>query len=179
MVNFGPESAALQAKNPELKPSQFYVFHSFYMDDGLYSTRSRDEAITLLSRAREMLGEYKIRLHKLNSNSPLVLKAFPSSEVMASVELADLSPLSVSHALGFEWDVGSDTFSPNFSTQVRPFTKRGILATVNAIAYDPARLISPVILVGKLFQGEILPPKKSGSELVAYEWDDPLPKTPS
>ena len=93
MANFGLKYAALQAKNPELKLSQFYVFDSFYMDDGLYSTRSPDEAITVLSGAREMLGEYKIRLHKHNSNSTIVLKAFPSTEVQLLLN-SDLSPLS-------------------------------------------------------------------------------------
>ena len=79
-------------------------------------------------------------------------------------------------ALGVVWDTKADTFSPSIITETRPFTKRGILATVNTLGYDPAGLISPVTLLGKLFQREMLPQKKSGSELVSYGWDDPLPE---
>ena len=72
-------------------------------------------------------------------------------------------PLSVQRALGVVWDTKTDTFSPSIITEVRPFTKHGILATVNTLGYDPAGLISPVTLLVKLFQREILPCKKSGS----------------
>ena len=96
---------------------------------------------------------------------------------MAQTEPSDSTLFPIQRALGVEWEVRADTFSPSFEPCDPPFTKRGVLATVNALGYDPAGLISPVILIGKLFQREILPTKKYGSELVSYGWDDPLPES--
>lgn len=177
VANFGLKYCALHSVEPKFESARTYVSRSFYMDDGLYSTGSPEEAVAVLGGAREMLGAYNIRLHKLLSNSSAVLSAFPPSEVIAQAEPSESTLLPVQRALGVEWEVRSDTFSPSFEPCEHPFTKRGVLATVNALGYDPAGLISPVVLVGKLFQREILPTKKSGSELITYGWDDPLPES--
>ena len=112
---------------------------------------------------------------KLTSNSKAVLDHFPTSEVAAPAAAADSNPSSVQRALGVVWDTQTDNFSPSLLAQTRPFTKRGILATVNALGCNPAGLISPITLAGQLFRREIIPQKKSGSELVNYQWDDALP----
>ena len=72
-----------------------------------------------------------------------------------------------------EWDTKQDIFiiTPNISS--RPFTKRGILSTINSL-YDPLGLASPVILQGRLIQREIL---SNNSDLAKFEWDDKLPSS--
>ena len=144
------------------------------MDDDLYSLVDPVEAVQVLQRARSLLATNNIWLHKIISNSKEVLQAFPSSEVSAPAEPSRASLLSVQGALGVAWDVQPDTFSPSILAEVKPFTKRGILATANTLAYDPTGLISPITLVGKLLQTEIFPPKKSSNDLVNFAWDDPL-----
>ena len=175
VANFGLKHCALLATDPKFSTAVKYILYSFYMDDGLYSLVNPGEAVEVLQHARTLLATHNIRLHKIISNSKEVLQAFPSSEVSAPAEPSEASSLSVQRALGVAWDVQSDTFSPTILAELRPFTKRGILATVNALAYDPTGLISPITLVGKLFQREIFPPKKSSNDLVNYAWDDPLP----
>ena len=120
-----------------------------------------------------MLEVFNIHLHKLTSNSPVVLEFFPYSEVSVLTEPSD-STLSVRRALGVVWDANRDTFSRNILTQVTPVTKRDVLATDNAPGYDPAGLISPVTLVGELFQNEILPTEMAGSKVGAYDCDQSL-----
>ena len=108
------------------------------MDDGLYYTRSPKEAVEFLSGATELFAPYNICLHKITFNHPSVLSSFPLSEVSAPTVASDSSPTSIQRALGVVWDVPSDTFSPNVPTEFIPFLKRGFLATVNALGYDPA-----------------------------------------
>ena len=150
VANYGLMYCALQATDPgdpKLKASVRYALHQFYMGDGLYSTRSLEEAVEVLSGVRELFAPYNICLHKITSNHPSVLSSFTPSEVSAPAVASDSSPASVQQALGMVWDVLSDTFSPNVPTDVSPFTKRGVLATVNALGYDSLGLVSPVILV--------------------------------
>ena len=109
-----------------------YALHQFHMDNGLYSTRSPKEVVEFLSGARELFAPYDIRLHKITSNHPSVLSSFPPSEVSAPTVASDSSPTSIQRALGVVWDV------PSHTTEFSPFTKRGVLATVNALGYDPA-----------------------------------------
>ena len=176
VANYGLRYCALQASTPEFEAAKQYIMGSFYMDDGLYSTRTHEEAVEVLSKAKELLARFNIRLHKFMSNSPSVLTRFSASEVSASAEAADSGPRSVQRALGVIWDPISDQFSLKIQLHDRPFTKRGVLATVNALGYDPAGLISPVTLVGKVFQRKIIPQKKTDSDLVNYDWDKPLPE---
>ena len=70
------------------------------MDDGLYSTRSPEEAVEVLSGARKLFAPYNIRLHKITSNHPSVLSSFPPLEVSAPAVASDSSPTSVQRALG-------------------------------------------------------------------------------
>ena len=133
--NYLLRHCALQATDTKLKTSVKYALHQFYKDDGLYSTRSHEEAVEVLSGARKF-APYNICLHKITSNLPSILSSFPTLEVSAPAVASDSSLTSVQRALGMVWDVLSDTFSPNVPSDVTPFTKRGVLATVNALGYN-------------------------------------------
>ena len=54
-------------------------------------------------------------------------------------------------------------------TVARQFTKRGVLATVNAMGYDPHGLISPLTHIGNAFQRKLFPQKKTSSDLVDFD----------
>ncbi|KAK3730889.1 hypothetical protein QZH41_002984 [Actinostola sp. cb2023] len=56
--------------------------------------------------------------------------------------------MPIERALGVQWCVESDTFQFRITLKDRPFTRRGILATVSSV-FDPLGLVAPVILLGK------------------------------
>ncbi|KAK2895109.1 hypothetical protein Q8A73_014597 [Channa argus] len=62
----------------------------FYVDDGLKSLPSVDKAIHLLKATQEMLAISNLRLHKIASNSPLVMQAFPSADYAKDLKDLDL-----------------------------------------------------------------------------------------
>ncbi|KAI4893045.1 hypothetical protein NFI96_006436 [Prochilodus magdalenae] len=80
-----------------------FVMKDFYVDDGLTSVDSTENAIKLAREAREICALGGLRLHKFVSNSKAVLESIPSSERAKDVKDFDLafsdSPLE--RALGF------------------------------------------------------------------------------
>ena len=146
-----------------------YLDKNFYVDDGLHSTDSPTSAIEILSKTATLLKSFNMKLHKIVSNSPKVLEHFPDALRSASTTLPSENENCT--ALGVQWNTESDRFTliPNIPS--RPFTKRGILSTINSL-FDPQGIASPVILQGRLMQRQIL---LNDSDLKKYEWDDQLP----
>ncbi len=64
------------------------------------------------------------------------------------------------------WNLESDSFGFQVSQEEKPFTKRGILSTVQSL-YDPLGFVAPITIQGKVLIREL-----SSKE---YDWDDPLP----
>ena len=152
---------------------QDFVQKSFYVDDGLPSYDDSKAAIETLKEVRGLLASRNVRLHKILSNDKEVVEAFPESE-RADSYFAVEDPMC-QRTLGVFWNAKQDYFSIRITLVLRPFTKRGILAVING-QYDPIGLFTPVILGGKVFQRQVLPPKeKMTSEIEACGWDDPLP----
>ena len=60
-----------------------------------------------------------------------------------------------------------DSFTFQVSDIVKPYSRRGVLSTVNSI-YDPLGLVAPAVVTGKLFLRDIL--KESS------DWDTTLPE---
>lgn len=56
----------------------------------------------------------------------------------------------------------------------KPFTRRGVLSTVNSI-YDPLGLAVPVLLEGRLLLQKLIIIGKSKNNEKLLGWDDPLP----
>ena len=145
-----------------------YVSDSFYVDDGLYATDKVEDAVHVLQEARNRLAKFKIRLHKISSNSKPLLEAFPHSE--CSEEMVDFYPETdlVQRTLGVSWQPGPDHFIISVSLDdSKPFTKRGILSMVGSV-YDPLGFVAPVTLQGRLLQRRFL--------TAEADWDDPLPE---
>ena len=121
----------------------------FYVDDGLASVESTEDAIQLAREARELCATGGLRLHKFVSNNRDVLESVPSSERATNVKDMDLafSDLPLERALGIQWDVESDHFRLNVSLKEQPVTRRGILSTVGSL-YDPLGLVAHVVTCG-------------------------------
>lgn len=132
------------------------------------SLPSEADAIDLLRRTQASLAESNLRLHKFVSNSPTVISAFPPEDCVPVIKDLDLSEETtpMQRSLGLLWEIRMDTFTFSASTVLKPFTRRGVLSTVNSV-FDPMGLLAPVTIEGRALLRELT------SELT--EWDTPLP----
>lgn len=146
-----------------------FVKRHFYVDDGLLSLPSETEAIDLLQRTQASLAESNLRLHKFASNCQVVIDAFPSEDCVPVSKEVDLNKETVptQRSLGLLWEITSDTFTYSTATDIKPFTRRGVLSTVNSI-FDPLGLLAPVTIQGRALLRELT------SE--PSDWDAPLPE---
>lgn len=145
-----------------------FVLRNFYVDDGLTSVSSEEAAIDLLKRTQGMLAAANMKLHKMASNSATVMEAFPPED--RAKELKDLDvcadSLPLQRSLGVSWNLKMDCFTFRVSREVKPFTRRGTLSTVNSL-YDPLGFVSPVTMQGKALVRELAS--------LQQDWDEPLP----
>ena len=168
IANLGLRFAANESHIPCV---QKFVDEQFYVDDGLAATDTSIEAINTLDATRRVLRQYNIRLHKICSSDPNVVEAFPESE-RADCHTVDLEKSSFQTALGLEWNTSRDTIVIKSNLVNRPFTRRGILATVNSV-FDPLRISSPIVLHGKHIQRSLLSTRDNEDN---NSWDTELPK---
>ena len=122
-----------------------------------------------MKRAPQALQENgNVKLHKIAPNSTDAMQAFSAADLAKDLAVLDFSKddLPIQRSLGLCWNLGEDTFTFQVSDTVKPFTRRGVLSTVNSI-YDPLGFVAPTVITGKLFLREIL------QETV--DWDAPLP----
>ncbi|XP_030849893.1 uncharacterized protein LOC115927770 [Strongylocentrotus purpuratus] len=145
-----------------------FVHHNFYVDDGLISVPTKEEAKNLISRTREMCKKGGLHLHKFISNTQEVLETVPEEDRAKGTTKTNLlqDKLPLQKALGVQWCVESDTFQFRVTLDDRPLTRRGILSTVMSI-YDPMGLLAPIVLPGKQILQELCK--------MSADWDDPLP----
>ncbi|XP_044136507.1 uncharacterized protein LOC122928083 [Bufo gargarizans] len=161
--------AAQQGERHGQEAKQF-VMKNFYVDDGLASFSSNEEAINVLKSTKEMLAESNIRLNKVASNSYRVMEAFPMEDRAKDLKDLDLGTESppLQRSLGLSWDLKTDSFTFRVSREEKPFTKRGVLSTVNSL-YDPLGFVAPIIMQGKAFLRQIT------TEQEQIDWDVLLP----
>ena len=64
------------------KDVQDFIYKNFYVDDGLVSCRTSEEAVDLLNRTQSVLyTNGKLRLHKFASNNRNVLDSLPQNDL--------------------------------------------------------------------------------------------------
>lgn len=126
------------------------------MDDGLVSLPSEAEAINLLQRTQASIAESNLRLHKFVSNCQAVTEAFPPEDCVPVIKDLDLGgeTAPMQRSLGLLWEIGSDTFTYSASSTIRPFTRRGVLSTVNSVS-DSLGLLAPVTIQGRALLREL------------------------
>ena len=140
------------------------VKENFYMDDGLKSLRSEQEAIELVQELCSLLKRGGFRLTKWVSNNKQVIKSIPEDERAKDVKDLNL-PLPSERALGVQWLTETDTFGIKVKQKEKPPTRRGLLSTMSSV-YDPFGFVAPHVMQAKmLFQDECK--MKKG-------WDDEL-----
>ncbi|XP_014676616.1 PREDICTED: uncharacterized protein LOC106816503 [Priapulus caudatus] len=144
-----------------------FVEKDFYVDDGLTSVATPAEAVSLLQRTQKALATAGIRLHKISSNSREVLDAFPPGDIARDLKNLELGSddVPMQRSLGMCWDLQTDSFMFEVSRHFKPYTRRGVLSTINRL-FDPLGLLSPVTIRGKLMLRDMIEETK--------DWDEPL-----
>ncbi|KAI4886253.1 hypothetical protein NFI96_006958 [Prochilodus magdalenae] len=154
---YGLRRASIDSEEGDGRTRHLVERH-FYVDDGLISFPSCDEAIAALKRAQETLVTSNLTLHKFVSNSVNVM--------LKDLDLGtDFPPMQ--RSLGISWDVATDEFTFQVSAAKKPYTRRGVLSTINSL-YDPFGFAVPVSIRGRALLRELT--------TNSCEWDDPLPK---
>ncbi|KAI4894756.1 hypothetical protein NFI96_009065 [Prochilodus magdalenae] len=146
-----------------------FVERHFYVDDGLISVPSPAEAIDLLKRTQASLAESNLHLHKFASNSQAVMQAFHPEDRAPLVKDLDLGGEGTQsqRSLGLIWETAMDTFTYSVAITNKPFTRRGVLSSINSV-FDPLGLLAPVTIQGRALLRELT------SE--CSDWDIPLPE---
>lgn len=118
-----PEMSRKAVENAETDVYDF-IYKNFYVDDGLVSCRTSEEAINLLARTRVLHDTGKLRLHKFASNNREVLNSFPQSELAKDLCNLDLcnDALPMQRSLGLSWDIETDQFTFCTCKDKKPFT---------------------------------------------------------
>ena len=145
-----------------------FVSDDFYVDDALTSLPTSSEAVDLMLRTQASLkDEGRIRLHKIASNSADVMSAFPVEDLEKNLKCLTLGEdtLPLQHSLGMSWDLNDDCFVFSVIEDDKPYTRRGLLSTVNSL-FDPVGFIAPITISGKILLRDVTP---SGTD-----WDEPL-----
>ena len=168
VANFGLKQAATDYEQRFGGDVKEFVHRNFYVDDGLMSVATVDEAISLVKRSTQFCAESGLVLHKFVSNSRELLDTIPISARADSIKDLDVfnDHLPVERALGVKWCITSDTFKFRIMVNDKPFTRRGVLSTVCSI-FDPLGLIAPVVLQGKQILQLLCKDQ--------LDWDDPIP----
>ncbi|XP_028304259.1 uncharacterized protein LOC114464360 isoform X2 [Gouania willdenowi] len=166
---YGLKKTAMEGEAEFGSKAREFIERHYYVDDGLKSFPSADEAVDVLCRAQKMLAQCNIRLHKISSNCPEITSAFPAEDLAAAtqgLELGQTSP-PMQRSLGLGWDLATDLFKFQVTVNDKPFTKRGVLSVINSV-YDPLGFAVPVIVEGRTILRDI--------STNINEWDTELPK---
>ncbi len=159
-AELGEAECGMDAKN--------FVLRNFYVDDGITSVPTEREAIDLLKHTQIMPSKSSLNLHKVASNGASVMEAFPSSERAKDLKDLDFSKdtIPLQRSLGISWNLKTDCFTFKASQDLKPFTRRGILSTVNSL-YDPLGFVCPITMQGKALVREL--------STIQEDWDTVLP----
>ncbi|XP_071161032.1 uncharacterized protein [Mytilus edulis] len=132
-----------------------FVDRNFYVDDGLLSCQNVETAVDLVKRTQSALSSGgNLRLHKIASNSKYLLSQFPVNDLAKN--LKDLKfeneCLPLQRSLGMAWDINTDCFTFQVAHDIKPFSKRGVLSTINSL-FAPIGFSAPVSVRGRTSQG--------------------------
>ena len=145
-----------------------FIMHDFYVDDGLVSVESAEQAVDLIQGTREICKKGGLRLHKFVSNDRSVIESVPESERATDISLnLPSEQLSIERVLGVQWSVELDCFDFSIVVKDQPLTRRRVLSTVASV-YDPLGFLAPLVLRAKKILQEVC---QKG-----ISWDEPLPE---
>ena len=145
-----------------------FMKNDFYIDDGITSTKTAVEAISLVNNTVELCSKVGFKLHKFASNDKEVLLSIPAASRASGLQELEISKdrLPVERTLGVQWDTDTDSFRFDANVPERKTTRRGLLSAVSSI-FDPLGFVSPVTLNAKMILKELCQ--------AGLEWDQPIP----
>lgn len=160
--------AAVEGEEEHGHDAKQFVMRHFYVDDGLASTATTEEAVEILTNAQKMLAQSNLKLHKIASNDHEIVESFPVAERAKDLKDLDLELdyIPLQRSLGVLWNLKNDCFTFHVTNEQKPFTRRGVLAIVNSL-YDPLGFVAPITMQGKALLRELPTEQK--------EWDESLP----
>ncbi|XP_067947084.1 uncharacterized protein [Watersipora subatra] len=167
-ATFGLRYLAQKHQSTHPKAADF-IQQSLYVDDGLISVSSEQEAKELIESARDLCKKGNIRLHKFVTNSSEVLETVPPSERsqnLQEVTITTTTPTQPERALGVLWCVETDTFRFTMPVSKEMQTTREILSLIASI-YDLLGFLAPFIITGKQILQELCRRKA--------DWESKLP----
>ena len=155
-ANFALKTTANQYESVCGKEAADFVRKDFYVDDGLKSVATVEQAKSLISSTKLLCQKGGFHLHKFTSNNSEVLNSIPPEDRAADKRNPDLvsNDPEIERALGVHWCIETDTLQFRIELKDKPLSRRGILSTVSSI-YDPLGLVAPVILQGKRILQEL------------------------
>ena len=141
------------------------VYKHFYMDDGLPSTNSREEAIEMRKQVTELLRRGGFRLYKWMTNDADVLQTIAEQD--RSPRFLELSEnkLPTDRALGIMWDAEEDMLKFTGLSGGAGTTRRKILSQAFSV-WDPRGLVLPFTIRSKIILQNL--------NHMKYSWDDDL-----
>jgi hypothetical protein len=147
--------------------------NNFHVDDALCVANTIEDALRLQQELIALLGGGGFHLRKFCASYPSILEAVPPDcrEMEAPSELDSSEGIET---LGLLWHPLSDHLLISKGTCAQklrelkssPVSKR-IISSIVAAIFDPLGLISPVVVVYKIFMQELW--------LHKLDWDDQLP----
>ncbi|XP_039475082.1 uncharacterized protein LOC120442538 [Oreochromis aureus] len=165
-ANFGLKYIAAQGQGKFSEATIRFIERNFYVDEGLISFHSEEEAIRLVKEAKELCSTGGLRLHKFVSNSKQVLNSLPEEDCAETIRKdLSLGEQQIERALGVKWCIDSDHFQFRVVVNEQPLSRRGVLSTVASI-YDPLGFVAPFVLLGKQILQQMCREKA--------DWDEPL-----
>ncbi len=109
-ANSGIKKVATDYETDILARAASFIKEDFYVDDGLTSMPSKEEAIALISETQHMCKKGGPRLYKFVLNSSDALEGIPESDRAQGTRDLHKEALPIEHALGMQWCIQSDTF---------------------------------------------------------------------
>ena len=139
------------------------VYKCFYMDDGLSSTDSREEAIEMRKQMTVLLRRGSFHLHKWLTNDPDVLATIPQQDRFPRfLELSE-DTLPTDRTLGVIWDAQEDMLRFTGLKGDPGTTKRKILSQVFSV-WDSRGLLLSFTIRSKIILQSL--------NRMKYGWDD-------
>ena len=134
----------------------------FYVDDCLRAAHQEGQLVETASELVSACSKGGFTLAKFVSNSLSVLRRVSSSVSDVSAPGPDLS---LSDALGVQWDTRKDELVVDVRVNLRKFSKRTLLAGIAGV-YDPLGVVGPCLLEGRIILQQLCRNQ--------VDWDDPL-----
>ena len=122
----------------------------FYVDDPMSGSNNLEQAVQMQGQVIKMLNTAGLKLRKWCSNTPELLANVPTEDIEVKLDIVDGFECQIK-TLGITWLPDPDTIAIRTIWEDKNrVTKRSVLSDVAHI-FDPIELVSPVVIVAKIF----------------------------